>query len=114
MYQTPSDKSGHIAMYNSSNLFQETEDTTNQQIIPYAEVDMSKKKKSKDDKQQKVCTCISKQSKFQNHFCAGGRCLLHKQVTSMFASLTRKTNTTFYACVNILYVDVCIDKQKWL
>ena len=35
--------------------FQETEDTTNQQIIPYAEVDIkSKKKKNNDDKQQKV------------------------------------------------------------
>ena len=35
--------------------FQETEDTTNQQIIPYAEANIkSKKKKSKDDKQQKV------------------------------------------------------------
>ena len=35
--------------------FQETEDTTNQQIIPYAEANIkSMKKKNEDDKQQKV------------------------------------------------------------
>ena len=34
--------------------FQKTEDTTDQQLIPYAVVDVSKKKKNKDDKQQKV------------------------------------------------------------
>ena len=34
--------------------FKETEDTTNQQKLPYAQVDMSKKKKKKDDKQLKV------------------------------------------------------------
>ena len=35
--------------------FKETEDTTNQQIIPYAEANIkSKKKKNNDDKQQKV------------------------------------------------------------
>ena len=44
--------------------FKETEDTTNQQIIPYAEVDMSKKKKKKDDKQQKVHMYVSNQLKY--------------------------------------------------
>ena len=34
--------------------FKETEDTANQQKLPYAQVDMSKKKKKKDDKQLKV------------------------------------------------------------
>ena len=42
--------------------FQETEDTTNSQIIPYAEADIkSKKKKNNDDKQQKVIIYISNQ-----------------------------------------------------
>ena len=45
-------------------FFKETEDTTNQQIIPYAEVDMSKKKKKKDDKQQKVHMYVSNQLKY--------------------------------------------------
>ena len=44
--------------------FKETEDTTNQQIIPYAEVDMSKKKQKKDDKQQKVHMYVSNQLKY--------------------------------------------------
>ena len=45
-------------------FFKETEDTTNQQIIRYAEVDMSKKKKKKDDKQQKVHMYVSNQLKY--------------------------------------------------
>ena len=48
--------------------FQETEDTTNQQIIPYAEADIkSKKKKNNDDKQQKVIIYVSNQ--LNNDYC---------------------------------------------
>ena len=41
--------------------FKETEDATNQQKLPYAQVDMSKKKKNKDDKQLKVHMYVSNQ-----------------------------------------------------
>ena len=41
--------------------FKETEDATNQQKLPYAQVDMSKKKKKKDDKQLKVHMYVSNQ-----------------------------------------------------